>query len=145
MLLKENFKLHNKDINQYYNLYLMESLPNEKEHYEEGNMYVEKKGDKVNFVAITHDRLVINGTLDLNIDGDLTSRSDLRRNKNEILKKTSEMGVNRNTKKGLSYEEWKKSAFSNITTKNHGHYVVLTNLLEKLGIQLPMTLESLNF
>ena len=142
-LLKENFKLHNKYINQSYELYLMEDFPSESKYLKEGEMYVEREGDdKINFFAIPSDGEVIKGTLDISIDGSLNRAA----NKRQILKETLKLGITRRPKRGLSYEEWREKAFSEITNNRpQGHYTVLNNLLKKVGIELRMTPEFIHF
>jgi hypothetical protein len=145
-LLKEHFKFKIKGKQKTYLLETMSSLPEDFDAFCTSSLFVENKNNKVNFAFFTSEGKIVRGTLDLIVEGDLLSRVSLTKNKARILDAAEAIGVTLAPKRGSLYQEWQQDAFEHITRlHSQNHYDTLTNLLQKLGIHIPMTLETLNF
>jgi hypothetical protein len=120
----------------------MESLPEDKIP-KTGYMYLKKNGDKLDYIAGAHDGKALEGTVDINVDiENLEKDWRLICNIEETL---SQKGLTF-TRKGLSYEEWKKEAFHTITEKpspfRFNHFIELKILLWKLQIRPTISLKD---
>ncbi|MDP1723165.1 MAG: hypothetical protein Q8L85_00485 [Alphaproteobacteria bacterium] len=146
-LFRENFDFHHKDVEQKYSLKLMSNFdPEEDGFYKEETVYLEKTDEGLKCTFAISDKQASDCILDIQIDKKLSLRV-LSKFRSEIHKKLSQHGLTLKPKKGLSYEEWKKKAFSRITKSNANHYAVLISVLKKLELDIDVTLteDSIDF
>lgn len=141
-LLDLNFMLHKTDKPQ--ELKLTSKIPSGNK-FNKDTLYLEKKDNhKLNYTMLGPDEKIIEGTLtlDIKIKDDLNPIF-LRKNKNEILKQATLVGLKASVKKGKSFDEWLDLSWDNLTRNHNLHLVTLMRLLGELGITMNFTKESL--
>ena len=136
-----NFIFHNTDKQQELKLIVKRPL----DKFNKDSLYLEKKDDHtLNYTMLVPDEKIIEGTLTLDIaikDG--FSSKILRQNKNEILKRAALVGLKASVKKGKSFDEWLDLTWNKLKGNDDRHLPTLIRLLDKLGITMRFTKESL--